>query len=531
MAAIGAAVGVSCLLGYAVYALSRPAPPESVPAETKTKSGKRLKKRKGASLRGSGTTAKSSASSVDPFTQALNVCDLDNEELGKLSAEAKQQAFYALLVKGEMLLKDKKPEALERAVGYFLKAVAIVPNPTEVIMAYEQTLPAAVFQRIISELQVDSQRKAAAYFERITPESGAVRFVEMEGAPLATGKPAGRLWTATAAEDIEDETIVMSEEADVALATVNLTDACDYCFARLNAQDNTAVSIADLRYCSLFCAERARSSYAKYIEGLEGTAAYAYQQLILLTRETRTYAPLLLLRHVASLLEDELQRQKTPDSGRIGLFSHYDHLRPAYRAVRDSDRAEAMLIRTILQPSNGDVGDFLTDEIYVAMKSTVMYNCIGLPASETVAPATEAETVVPVVPVKESEEDIPVADVSISPDVEGQESGMSKGPSIEAKVKVLEPVRVAGSSYQAAFLGLYHTLAHVAHSCEPNCVLVPDAQIPRRLRLISRRSIQKGERLTIFYPAGSAQTFEDKTARRLTIERDFHVICDCSACV
>lgn len=428
-----------------------------------------------------------------PIKAAFEICELSASELAKLPAEAKQQAFYTLLVKGEMMLKENNADD---SLTYFMKAINIVPNPSEVLKAYEQTLPAEIYSKIIANLKEENLAKTREYFGKLAPESGLVRFVEAEGPKLAlTGTSSGTVWSASATQDIEEESILMSEEADIALS-LKTGSVCDYCFKPIN-QEEVNCKLADLSFCCSVCLKNAEDSYAGALKDLSGTPAYAYQQLVNIVQETKSFAPILMLRYVAALLEDELRKQKA-DAGDeevqvSGLFAHYDFLRPAYRAPRDSDKAEAMLIRTILSVKNADVAEFLTDEIYCAMKATVMYNSIGF-----VEHNLNGEVAVNNIEI--SNEDAP-------------------------KKRALEPIRYAGTTSRASFFGLYPTLSHVSHSCDPNCRLIADAQIPRRLKLVSNRAIKADESLTISY-----LPFDFDGDRKATIATDFHIICECCKC-
>lgn len=422
--------------------------------------------------------------------------------MNKLPSEIKQQIFYVLLIRGETLAKENKSsESVNKAVEYFVKAVALVSHPGEVLMSYEQTLPTDIFKRIISELQNQNIHKTKAYFTTLMPETGLVRFDEMEGPKTTspTGNSNSKQWMAVATADIAVGTVFMGEEPDVAMCTLkDSQECCDYCFKLLN--DCEKEHLADLSYCSKFCLTQARETYGKHLEKLEGTAAYAYQQLVKVVNETKCYAPLLMLRYITALLENELSRQKTSESsgedlgGKLHLFAHYDYLRPAYRVPRDSDKAEAVLIRTILEPSHQDIGQFLSDEIYVAMKSTVMFNGIGI--------NNETEF---------SEE----SKISVNKDEEND--------SDKPVIKTIESIRVAGTTSKSNFFGLYHSFAHLSHSCNPNCDLIPDADIPRRLRLVARCEIKADEKLSIAFVGSSGKCCKD------LIERDFYISCECSA--
>ena len=432
----------------------------------------------------------------------MELIEKDSSVLNKLPSELKQQVFYILLIRGETLIKENK--SIEKAVEYFVKAVALVSSPAEVLMSYEQTLPAEIFKKIIAALQAQNLEKTKAYFDTLKPETGMIKFVELEGPKVLspTGNSNTKQWTAVAETSIAEGSVLMSEEPDIAICTIE--GCCDYCFKAFNDDsEKDKVYLSDLAYCSKYCQSKSESTYGKYISGLEGTAAYAYQQLVKVVNETKSYAPLLLLRYIATLLEDELTRQKQGEivetlesvesTKDVHLFAHYDYLRPAYRVPRDSDKAEAVLIRTILEPSHSDISQFLSDEIYVAMKSTVMFNAIGLPKI--------------------------VGDEEFS---EESKIGTSQDNDKAFSYKANEPIRLSGSTTNSKFFGLYHSLAHISHSCTANCELIPDASIPRRLKLVSTRPIKEGEKISISY-AGSVGA----DCKKEIIERDFYISCEC----
>lgn len=448
---------------------------------------------------------KSAASSTetDPFEAALKLIDLDAADLNKLDPEMKQQVFYLLLVRGETLTKEKDTKSVDKAVEYFVKAVALVSQPGEVIMSYEQTLPAKVFKKIITELQKQNVDKTRAYFTSLAPETGLVRFEESEGlkSTSPTAKANIKQWTLIANSDLDEGAVLISEEPDIALSI--LSDRCDFCFKPLESLEPE--HLADLSYCSKFCLTNARDTYGKHLEELTGTPAYAYQQLINVVNETKCYSPILLLRYISALLKDEVSRQKQELNSSVSLFTHYDFLRPAYRVPRDTDKAEAMLIRTILLPNHPDIQEFLSDEIYVSMKSTVMFNAIGFRNPDVKEnDAEEAQF---------SEESKILVNV---------EEDVKTSAAIDAyAVKVVEPVRYAGSTSNSDFFGLYHSFSHISHSCDPNAHLVSDPAVPRRLKLVANRKIAAGERVTI--------SFAPECSKKV-IERDFYIYCECIKC-
>lgn len=454
---------------------------------------------------------------MDPFEAALELIEKDAAILNKLPPELKQQVFYILLIRGETLIKEKKTEeSIDKAVGYFVKAVALVSSPSEVLMSYEQTLPSEIFKKIISALQNQNSEKTEFYFDTLKPETGLINFSEMEG-PIVlspTGKSNSKQWIAVASTSIDGPgTVLMSEEPDVAIGTIE--GCCDYCFKSINEEEaeGESVYISDLIYCSKHCQSIALDSYGKYISTLEGTSAYAYQQLIKVVNETKNYAPILMLRYISSLLEDELSRQNQLESNSINLFAHYDYLRPAYRVPRDSDKAEAVLIRTILEPSHSEIGQFLSDEIYVAMKSTVMFNAIGLAKQSDDEFSEESKIAVQ----EESGDDAITTDTTITDTTD------NITPKLKPTLKPVEPIRLSGSTSNSKFFGLYHSYAHISHSCSANCELIPDESIPRRLKLVSTRPIKEGEKISLSYAASSG--FECK---KEIIERDFYISCECN---
>lgn len=431
----------------------------------------------------------------------MELIEQDVEVLNKLHPELKQQVFYLLLIRGETLVKEN--QSIEKAVEFFVKAVALVSQPAEVIMSYEQTLPTEVFKKIVFELQNQNLEKTKKYFAALAPETGLVRFEEIKGPKVTSPTAGSKQWAVVINSDVSEGTVLMSEEPDVAICTLeNSQDICDYCFKKISEEDRQSLASIPLSYCSKFCMSKGQESYGKHLENLNGTPAYAYKQLVKVVEETKSYAPLLMLRYIASLLEDELSRQKkaAETDSSYHLFSHYDYLRPAYRVPRESDKAEAVLIRTILEPSHSDISQFLSDEIYVAMKSTVMFNAIGYAGAKDEVIAEEAEFV------EESK-------ISVN-------SNDSEGVKAD-EIKVIEPVRYSGSTTKSDFFGLYHSYAHIHHSCVSNCTLISDDAIPRRLKLVTKRALKAGDKVTISYMPDPSKK---------AVERDFYINCECVNC-
>lgn len=363
------------------------------------------------------------------------------------------------------------PEELNQAIDYFSKAVAIVPNPGEVVAAFEKTLPPPVFNALLDRIQRDVQSKVGEYFGGLLT-SGKAKFVEMD----TSGESGGlaKWWYPVAAVDMQIGGILWEEDADVVALVQSVEDRddhCEHCLTLMEQDNRISCPACDCAlYCSQSCQIKSSEAYHTFFCQPPEEVKAAMGQLLALCQENQSSLALLVLRYVAFLLSEELRGN---GAANCGPFAHYDHLKPVFRGPNDMDRAEARLLRKIFSSTNQNIVEFLSDEIYTSMKATIA-------------------------------------------------RVLFTGGAISALTRH-ETRTLIDSSPTVSF---FHISAHLGHSCDPNVVLLRDKA--SHARVVATKTIKKGERLITSYLAFPEGTCTAE--RQLHLMRIFGIHCQCVLC-
>lgn len=403
----------------------------------------------------------------------LPKCDDSLEKLRELSLEDQQKVFYSLLVKGETLMVQGEAGA-RRAVDYFVKAMQIVPAPIEVLAAFKQTLDPQMYRQVERRFQAENLKKAQNYLDQIVVGQDWFRFE-------SRGDETELHWYPAAIQKIEEGREIFGELPDVAWHADG--DRCEQCHGRIAAEPCACDRCGHAVFCSEKCRQAGFASFHIFT-CTEPKAFEAFQKLQAHCKSANAVAPLLMLRYLSILLTEEMKGNGS-ESG--GPFLHYDHLRPVLKNASAAERREAAMIRDVFAVCDKNMVEFLKDDVYAAMKATVMYNAIGFKTGDAVT---------------------------------------ADSPTRKDKH---EPVRVSGSASSSDIVGLYHTLAHIPHACDPNCEIVaasPDGA--PRLVLRATRCIAKGETLGVAFAPCQAMPVDK---RRSLLKKDFFIPdCMCTAC-
>lgn len=306
----------------------------------------------------------SSTATASKVADIMDQCDLSTADLHKLPVEEKQRVFYALLTKGEFLLGQADGRSLPRALDYFSKAVAIVPNPGEVVAAFEKTLPPPLFSALLDRIQVDIHAKIGDYFKSMTPPGGKVAFKE-EPTQKTNGDnksgqegdvPMRKVFRPYAARSLAVGDRLWEETADVTAPLLDTLDErrCEYCLCSPQQTDKMVSCPACRRplFCSESCRDQSLAVLHPFFCQPDETVLEAMEELREHCRENSTSLPLLMLRYIAMLLGEELRGNGAAANG---PFAHYDHLYPVFNAPTTMDRQEAKLLRRIFSFSNQEI--------------------------------------------------------------------------------------------------------------------------------------------------------------------------------
>lgn len=323
----------------------------------------------------------------------------------------------------------------------------MIPSPTEIIAAFEKTLPPPVFLKLMSRVQQIAKDRQKDYFEKLSGQSQIIEYVLKAVKNDATGVTS-EYWAMRAKRDIDNGEEILSELPDVAYPTLTGLEK------GIVTRDYFGASNLNFNLPRNFVLP---PDVQNFLDDLTSKSNETYQKLLEHCRKQGTSSPLIMLRYISVLLLLELQQQSRQNDSLpeelVSFFAHYDHLRPAMRSPNEVDIKEASLIRNIFGKKNENFKDFLTDEIYSAMKYTLLFNSIAFP---------------------------------------------SEAPSNNEQLKG-EYARLGGHLAKCDAFGVYHMIAHIDHSFEGNCHLDLVSRDDLKIRVKATRRILRSEPITFSY--------------------------------
>jgi import receptor subunit TOM20 len=405
------------------------------------------------------------------MTEKLDKVDLPLEVLRQMPPEEQQKVFYSVLAVGEALM-GRGQEGRKKAIEYFVKAANLVPSPAEVLSAFSQVLDKETYDEVIKHFSREGLKKQQAYLDTIVTGQDCFKFV-MKSSDKDDEEAT---WSPIAVQSIEANKELIRELPDIAWHSSKL-EYCDHCHNNLSSEVLHCERCGELNYCSDACRRASLEVYHIFVCRSVNPSSNAFKILQEYAEKNETIAPLIMFRYLALLLAEE---GKGNGSAAGGPFMHYDHLRPVMKTPNKADKRETELIKNIFAFADANMAEFLRDDIYACMKATVMMHVLGTPTHTN--------------------------DIT--------------------KIAKPEPVRFSGDSHNSDLVGLYHTLAHFPHSCDPNCELVPSDGASIVLKSIKK--IERGDQLTISY--APLQNMERDERRQLLRQR-FFTECTCTKCM
>ena len=416
----------------------------------------------------------------------------------KQSATEREQHFVLLLMKGEELL-EYGTRHMDLAVCLFFRAMKLLPNPTELIVNLQKVLPEPVFAALIKLISEEGTKKIMEYFANLPPAGAPVRVLPSELTNIKGEKE--QTWALAATKDLAVNERVYVELPDVAasLALAAGPEAsqtsCERCLADLSGATDVC-GPCGLVYCSQSCLEAARATYLGFLCP-SSTDGSAFARLLAHCRANACFYPVLVAKYLALLSHEDAKAVASEGVG--GAFMHFEFLRPMLLPVTSAVKQEAALVRQIFEDAKTGFAEFLTDERYVSVKGSLMYNCIGVRALSSASLDHASPTLDSVPP-----------------------PASSLGQSFKDVVRHSLPMEALKG------LGLYHFSCHLAHSCDPNCDL-QNVSGNHELSIITRRAIKQGEQLTISYLP--LQHLSSAEARKALLRESFFFECACSKCL
>ncbi|CAG8436891.1 12365_t:CDS:2 [Funneliformis mosseae] len=388
----------------------------------------------------------------------------------------KEQFFMEQVAKGETLFAGGESGYLDAALCFY-KALKVYPNPVELIMIYQKTIPEPVFNLVYDMMSIE--KKQAEYFGNFPPKEMNVRIEEIG---QSSDEQIRRALIST--KDFAPGDVIFIEQAIASALDPSLENGefCSHCLKELNGADFSDESdLFGAVYCSKSCQEKAMAEYETLLFTTRDDVSSSNEaKLMELVKSGRVKYPLMIARFLAKMVHEETQKVATGIEEEYSTWDHIERLR--YLAVQpyDKESNEITLLKELFKTKVPGMEEFITEERYLMLKGKLMYNAYGIHTERNMETLKE---------------------------------------NLEETMRSNQPTVIGA--------GFYRVASYLAHSCSPNT----EARFPDKnnvLSIVATKPIKAGDELKISYIRVGDRNYSN---RRGELETKWRFKCTCTRCM
>ncbi|CAG8558119.1 10283_t:CDS:2 [Acaulospora morrowiae] len=393
---------------------------------------------------------------------------------------AKEKYFMEQVAKGESLFGSGEDHYLDAALCFY-KALKVYPNPVELIMIYQKTIPEAVFTCVYEMMSLEVKKKQAEYFENFPPKDMNVRIKEISQGSSDENVRRGLF----AAKDFSPGDVIFKENpiASALDPSLETGDYCSYCLKELvsgSVHDDS--DLFEAVYCSKNCQEKAMNEYAAllFTSNEPSDPESKEARLVGLVKSGNVKFPLMIARFLAKMVHEETQKVATGVDEEYSTWDHIERLRFLSVPPSEKEAKEIKLLRELFAAKVPGMEEFISEERYLMLKGKLMYNAYGINTS------------------RDNERNI--------------------------RENTEETIRSSKSPVIGA--GFYRVASYITHSCDPNT----ETKFPSKnyeLSIVATKHIKAGDELKISYIRTGNR---DLKSRRDELEAKWRFSCECTKC-
>ncbi|KAJ1309036.1 hypothetical protein OPQ81_004717 [Rhizoctonia solani] len=472
---------------------------------------------------GEGATPVAPGRSQEELKEMLD--KIKAEPLPTLPAE-REKYFMDHVGMGEQMLLRGPAFEVPAALAFY-RALRAYPSPMEIIMIFQNTLPAHIFALVMELASLDIKQRAEGYYDVFPPKNMNVRIVNVpvkdeSGKPAeVNGKPILRS-TLVSSKNVKAGDVIYTEKAVVAALDSdlqNLRTHCTHCLRRVDAPISIPDDPLGATYCSKACQIASKIQSQNVLFGLDPplppnpdepekpkTEAElverrkSQEEFVETLRKTGATRALLVARFIACMIAEQsakLGAAITPSStnsspadlfglpepeGDSTVYSFYDHVeRLKYLEIPEttSELEEADALKKVIKSAMAGLEEFVGDR-YPLLKGKMAYNAVGVAFG----------------------------------------SGRDDKPPATVRTEDIERTRTPHGTQRQIGSAFYRVSSYLAHSCAPN--VAPSFHTGTSdLHLVANEDILAGTELTMA-PGGGV----DKSSRG-----GWRFKCECPRCL
>ncbi|KAJ3049199.1 hypothetical protein HK097_009771 [Rhizophlyctis rosea] len=400
--------------------------------------------------------------------------------------EERGEYFLKQLQQGETLLA-RGPSAYTEAASHFFAALRIYPEPMNLLMVFQQSLPQPVLELIMEKMAADV-RSSEENYNTFPTNTQNVKVIEVKQTVNEAGKKIVRRGLVVQKDYNEGEEIYR-EDAVVGVVDSGLEDqTCQSCLSPLTAIATTLTTCTDCpsSFCSPSCLETASVQWHSLLcSGKSETG-----ELVIELKQHCEEAKSTVAWGVAMFLA-KMVWEEGVEAGEKGEWSTWDHLERLYdlkKASTEVEEKEAGLIRRIIAPSVPGFEEFLTTARYIQIKNKFLYNSYGVTLP------------------------------------------LTSSPSNTAAPTTTTPRRTHTPSPNATILTLL--TSYISHSCEPNVTVeyVSDYKKEGKaeVKVVAKKELKEGDEIFVSYVEAGERGVKE---RRKELKSKYAFHCKCTRCL
>ncbi|KAG8761436.1 hypothetical protein FRC14_003849 [Serendipita sp. 396] len=438
------------------------------------------------------------------------------------TAEEKEQYFMQNLAIGEQL--STQGLALPAALAFF-RAMRVYPEPMQLVLILEKTLPEDMFRIVMDLMSRDIKHKGDVYYDFFPPKAMNVKVkLAPVGSKGGDHIPLQRT-ILVATKDFRAGETIFTEKPIVACLDADLigsSEYCAYCLRVITSKGSCIKPPLDpfqSNYCSTGCQRSAEEQYQDLLFGAVPPATpanpfpnrtkaiveerrAAQESFVNLIKHGGKTSPLLILRFIGQLVADEHRRLLSselkndlpdvdPESKlTYSAHDHVERLRSIETQAGIQEDEEISQCRNLLKLAVDGLEAFLDDTKYMLLKGKLAYNCYGVTygLGRTDKPYSEGAF---------------------------ERTRASHGP-----------IHQIGSAF-------FRVASYINHSCLPSARA--EFEGTSEIHIVAINDIKAGDEITVSY-VDTKRRSKDKNAtdarkhRRQELARGWGFACDCVKC-
>ncbi|CAG8586008.1 1032_t:CDS:2 [Acaulospora colombiana] len=435
-------------------------------------------------------TKRKKAAVEDAKVKAADFLRKAVEEVAKETFPAdvttREKYFMEQVAKGESLFGNGEDGYLDAALCFY-KALKVYPNPVELIMIYQKTVPETVFNFVYEMMSLEVKKKQAEYFENFPPREMNVRIKEASQGSSDEHARRGLFVT----KDFFPGDVIFKEQPiasalDPSLEVgfqSNTGDYCSYCLKELTKESfREETDLFEAVYCSKNCREKATNEYAALLFTSSDSPDPESKEarLVELVKSGNVKFPLMIARFLAKMVHEETQKVATGVEEEYTTWDHVERLRFLTVPSTDKEAREIKLLRDLFAAKVPGMEEFISEERYLMLKGKLMYNAYGISTS------------------RDNEKNI--------------------RENTEETIRSSKPPVIGA--------GFYRIASYINNSCDPNTE-TKFLNKNSELSIVATKHIKAGDELTISYIRTENK---DVKSRRDELEAKWRLRCECTKC-